>query len=129
MKTGLFIGILIIGELLINPTIFSYLKRYFKMDKGSSDGDPIFGISISLFKGMLERFLIYLALVHSISQILVVFGAIKLGTRLDASKSAVTNDYFLIGNFISILTAIGYYIIFNWLSTEIHFQCPSTSAR
>lgn len=40
-------------------------------------------------------------------QVIIAFGALKIGTRFQRSSS-VSNDYFLIGNFISLLTAILY---------------------
>jgi len=43
-------------------------------------------------------------------QILVVFGALKIGTRLDKSD-AIKNDYFIIGNFSSILAALIYFAV------------------
>lgn len=59
----------------------------------------------SIIKGILERFMMITGLLAGYPQILIAFGAIKIGTRFQQG-SKVSNDFFLIGNFISILTAI-----------------------
>ncbi len=115
-KLIVFIVLFIVGELIANLSIFRYLKRYFKFDEKPSiletkTSAKIFFLNLSVFKGMLERFVIYCCLVIDISQILIVFSALKIGTRLDKTKE-ITNDYFLVGNFISILLAIVYYYCF-----------------
>ncbi len=101
----------------MNFTLFSYLKKYFGFNERIANQEnktnkPFLGFNLSVFKGLLERFVIYMCLVLGISQVLIVFGAIKIGTRLDKTKE-VTNDYFLIGNFCSILIAVLYFFIFN----------------
>lgn len=104
----------IVGEIIFNHTILVYIKNYFKDDikvkKESETDKPFMGMSISAFKGILERFVLFIALYCGFTPILVVFGALKLGTRLD-NKNAIGNDYFLIGNFSSILAAVLYTII------------------
>lgn len=68
----------------------------------------------SWLKGFLERiFLTFLLLSGLQSGALVLFGAIKLGTRLESDKDRkVSNDYFVIGNFLSIAGAIVTYLLF-----------------
>lgn len=61
----------------------------------------------SILRGILERFLLFTALIHGYPQILIAFAAMKLGTRLhDEKKTKISNTYFLSGNFISILLAM-----------------------
>jgi len=122
----LFAGIYITGEFLINYTAFIYIKRYFKIERKITEAvsekikDPTFlGLHISTFKGLLERFVLYVALVLGIQQILIVFGALKIGTRL-AAKGKVENDYFIVGNFTSILSAIGYMYTYQLL--KLYFE-------
>lgn len=98
-------------EMFIIRFLFNYIKTYFNDIHENTSANKIFGLELSIFKGLLERFLIYYALAINLTQILIVFGAIKIGTRLDKSDK-VKNDYFLVGNFISILIAIFYYNIF-----------------
>jgi hypothetical protein len=62
---------------------------------------------IETFKGILERLVIFVGLTSDYSSVLVMFGALKLGTRLhDEGNKTISNNYFLIGNFISALIAI-----------------------
>lgn len=61
----------------------------------------------AILKGILERLLLYVAFIHGYPQMLIAFGAMKLGTRLHPEKDAdISNNYFLIGNFLSILFAM-----------------------
>ncbi|MBC7426172.1 MAG: hypothetical protein H7321_06515 [Bacteroidia bacterium] len=108
MKTIVFAAIFVVGEFAVNKTLFRYLKKYFKVVTSEENSKPFAGFNISLFKGMLERFVIFFALVLNLSQILIVFGAIKIGTRLN-ERVKVQNDYFIIGNFLSIFLSISYY--------------------
>jgi len=68
----------------------------------------------SWLKGFLERlFLTFLLLAGLQGGALILFGAIKLGTRLDSDKGRkVSNDYFVIGNFLSIAGAVITYLLF-----------------
>ena len=73
----------------------------------------------SLFKGILERAFLIAGILAGYPHVITAFGALKIGTRLHEEKnSEISNDYFLIGNFISLLTVIIYvyicYNIFGW---------------
>jgi hypothetical protein len=71
----------------------------------------------SFLKGMLERLMLLLGFVYSIPTIIVFFGAIKIGTRLkENGETAISNDYFLIGNTVSALIAILAYATFQLLT-------------
>lgn len=61
--------------------------------------------SISILKGILERLFLIVGMSAGYPQVIIAFGALKIGTRFQ-KNSKVSNDYFLIGNFISLLTAI-----------------------
>lgn len=114
LKFGVFLAIFILGELIVNRTIFRYIKNYFNdsiSDELQVDQKKFLGFSISVFKGIIERFLIYYALILNISQILIVFGAIKIGTRFDKNNK-IKNDYFIVGNFFTILISILYYYFY-----------------
>ncbi len=120
----LFLAIFLLGELIINRTVFRFLKNYFQFKEGTTQDEnpsnkPILGLPLSVVKGLLERFTIYFSLVAGLSQILIVFGALKIGTRLDKTKE-ITNDYFLLGNFVSILVTVGYYVLYLKLTNEIN---------
>lgn len=61
----------------------------------------------SIFKGVIERLVLFTALIHNYPQMLIAFGAMKLGTRLhDEKDAAISNTYFLVGNLMSILLAM-----------------------
>lgn len=111
-----FVLIFLVGEILMNTTFFKYLKKYFNGEKTSREEsvNKFLGFEISIFKGFLERFVIYFALTINLTQILIVYGAIKIGTRFEKNDK-IKNDYFLIGNFSSILISIIYYFIFTKL--------------
>ncbi len=90
--------------------VFAYLRKRF--EKPSEEKPTLF---MSVFKGVLERALLYLALLNNVPTVIVMFGAIKLGTRLDSKEKRISNDYFLVGNFISVLIVIVAYAIFSEL--------------
>ncbi len=67
------------------------------------------GLSVSsVFKGILERLFLYIILLVELPQGLAFFGALKIATRL-RDDDKISNDYFLVGNLVSVLLVIGYY--------------------
>ncbi len=68
-------------------------------------------MNISTFKGVMERLIISVFLISNFPPILIVFGTLKLGTRISEHKE-IKNDYFLIGNLSSILVALIYFYAF-----------------
>ncbi len=61
----------------------------------------------AILKGILERLVLFTALIHGYPQMLIAFGAMKLGTRLHEEKgSEISNTYFLVGNLLSMLLAM-----------------------
>lgn len=119
--SAIYLGIFIPGELVFNLTWFRYLKSYFQFQELKKNGVVIneendtpvkfLKFNLSTFKGFLERLTISIGLILGLASILIVFGAIKLGTRFKDDQD-IKNDYFLIGNFSSILIAILYYYSF-----------------
>lgn len=69
----------------------------------------------SIFKGLLERLFITVFLFNNMPHVLTFFSALKLATRLKHDeKSADTekfNNYYLIGNMVSVTVALGYVYI------------------
>ncbi len=97
--------VLVVGEVL-STFIFARLKRSI----GPPESSP--ALKASVLKGMLERAVLLTGLMSGFPQILIAFGALKLGTRLHPEKeSEVSNTYFLVGNLISILLAMVYAIV------------------
>jgi hypothetical protein len=105
MKYLTAIIIFVIGE-LVSLLIFAILKRAMKLSKTSP------ARKASVVKGILERAVLYIGLLYGFPQILIAFGALKIGTRLHEDKqSKISNNYFLVGNLLSILLAMLYAII------------------
>lgn len=117
-KELLFLIIFVIGEFIFNRTWFRHLKDFFTpQEKTTDDNSPppvekkLLLLSLSVFKGVMERLIISIGLILGFAPILIVFGTIKLGTRFK-DKIDITNDYFLIGNFSSILISLLYFYLF-----------------
>jgi hypothetical protein len=102
--------VFIIGE-FICIYVFNYIKKTLGPDKERSFA------KLSIWKGILERLVMFIGLIYGYPQILIVFGALKLGTRLHQDKDDnITNNYFLVGNFVSLLMAMIYTIVTKRLS-------------
>ena len=99
-----FAGILMTGELIIHVLFFLISKFIGKTSK-----DKISRTSI--LKGLLERTFILVTLHLGMNQALTLLGALKIATRIKDSEDKVSNDFFLIGNLVSVLFGIGYYIL------------------
>jgi hypothetical protein len=93
-----------IGEVAIHILFFA-LSKIFGKDKK----DKINGISI--FKGVLERIFIVVSFHFNMTSALTLLGALKIATRIKDTEDKVSNDFFLVGNLISVLFGIGYYVI------------------
>lgn len=102
-----FIAIFTVGELLVNPTLFAFLRRHFLQVPEQDVPPRLLGLPVSVFKGCLERFTLFLGLILPLYYLLTVFGTIKIGTRLEKNNK-VQNDYFIIGNLFTILIAMLY---------------------
>lgn len=66
----------------------------------------------SIAKGILERIFLAIALINDLAGALTFFSALKLATRLKHEETKDEhnkfNDYYLIGNLLSVLVAILY---------------------
>jgi len=78
----------------------------------------------AILKGLLERVFLLIALVNGYSQALTLFSALKLATRLKHEEPTKSmdgfNDYYLLGNLLSVTVAIGYVYLYNHFD-KIHF--------
>jgi hypothetical protein len=93
---------LIIGESLAALFFHELKSRLGPDDTGSS-------LRGSVMKGILERTTVLVGLLTGLPHVLTVFGALKIGTRLDSQKGDhISNTYFLTGNLVSILLAMLY---------------------
>ncbi len=64
--------------------------------------------------GVLERLFLYVGLMQGFGQTLILFGALKIGTRLKNEKDKISNDYFLVGNLVSVLLVFSTIAIWNY---------------
>jgi hypothetical protein len=67
----------------------------------------------SIAKGFIERMFLLVCLSNGLPHALAMFGALKVATRLtrkdvEPSEQAAFNDFFLIGNLVSAVAAVGY---------------------
>lgn len=86
-------------ELLING-VFHFVSKRMKSEENRK---------ISILKGTLERLFLIIGMMVGYPQVIIAFGALKIGTRFQ-KNSKVSNDYFLIGNFISLIAALMFMI-------------------
>ena len=98
------VPVFICGE-IIAFFIFSALKKFV----GPPHDNP--SNKWSTFKGILERLTMLIGLLFEFPHILIAFGALKIGTRLRDDQNQISNNYFLVGNLISVLLAMVYAII------------------
>jgi hypothetical protein len=71
-ETLYFILLFCFGELIVNLTLFKWLRKTFSTSKNPEPEKKIMGLSISVFKGILERFTLFLALFVNIPFVLTV---------------------------------------------------------
>lgn len=70
----------------------------------------------ALLKGIIERITLITGLMYAFPQIIIAFAALKLGTRLrEEQESKISNDYFLLGNMISLLLAMLYVVVVRYM--------------
>lgn len=87
-----------IGGELVAAVVFSIVRK--TLGKGQT-------ANLAIFRGILERLVLFVGLLNNYASVLIVFGALKIGTRLhEDNKCPITNDYFLIGNLLTILIAM-----------------------
>ncbi len=85
-KIKIILAVFIVEEIIAFVT-FWYIRKKFAKQTVSEHSTAL----ISVFKGILERLVIYIGLLTEIYPILIFFSAIKLGTRID-SKDKISND-------------------------------------
>jgi hypothetical protein len=102
MKYVYALVVFVVGE-FIALFIFAAVKRLL----GPPPDSP--ALKASTARGILERVVLYTGLLYGFPQILIAFGALKLGTRLHEDQgSEISNNYFLVGNLISMFLAMLY---------------------
>lgn len=106
------------------PPLFSFLVFYlvseilafFVFRKVRKHYLGSYGSLRPMWNGIIERFFLYLCVLTGIYHGFTLFGALKIGTRIKADENKVSNDYFLIGNMISVsLVMLTTYLYQNWI--------------
>ena len=101
--------LIFIFQELFALVVFHFIRRYFQQQNSAITTHSWL---YSILKGVLERLFIFVGLLNDMPMVVGFFGALKLGTRLDADKNnRVTNDYFLMGNIVSMLIVIVSYLV------------------
>ena len=97
----------VIIELVVYYVVFKFLARKFLLPDDETPDDVNV---LDLYKGMLERAVLTLGLAQGYPQILTLFAALKIGTRIKSeADTQAYNNYYLTGNLVSIALAIMYY--------------------
>ncbi len=107
MKVGFIIFVLEILVTVVFTLIAPGTLRKFRLDVRS------------IVKGLIERAFLTYSLLSGFPHALTLFGALKLGTRLKRADNERTaegrkeeslyNDYYLMGNFISVILSMVYF--------------------
>lgn len=105
-------GFVIIGwvimEIAVNA-LFNILNAHV-FSKNDEKGTGLNVRDVS--KGMLERVFLIIGIMNGYPHVITAFAALKIGTRINDSEHKISNDYFLIGNLISLLAALGFVLVF-----------------
>jgi hypothetical protein len=91
----------IAGEIIIHIFFFAISRMI-----GKSSRDKI--SLVSILKGLLERIFVVVSLWFDMTASLTLLGALKIATRIRDTEDKVSNDFFVIGNIVSVLFGIGY---------------------
>lgn len=102
------IALIIAGEVLIHFVFFIFSRIIGKKDK-----DRISVVSVT--KGFLERTFVVTSLWFQMTSALTLLGALKIATRIKDNEDKVSNDFFLVGNLVSVLFGIAYYVLLKHL--------------
>lgn len=117
---GAFGLVFVVGEILFHLVFYLVVKLFSLTARPSLSG-------LEVFKGILERLFVSVGVAHGVTTTVVAFAALKVATRLSVSvpnldsKSKITdpqikevfkqNNYFLVGNLLSLSFALAYALI------------------
>lgn len=87
-----FILFYLISE-LVAFFVFRKIRKYYLGNSGTRR---------PMWNGIIERIFLYICLLSGVYHGLVLFGALKIGTRIKTDENKISNDYFLIGNLVSV---------------------------
>jgi len=111
-----FLCVIYLGELLFH-LVFHQIRKYVLRDTKWVENAKKLN-NREIVKGVLERTLLAFGIAHGIVTVIVAFAAFKVATKLgfnvtEHNKTEVENhnDYFLLGNMLSLLFALAYALI------------------
>ena len=112
MNIWIYLGIIVVSEMVL-AFLFSAISQIFYKKQGLDFK--------SILKGTVERVFLLVALVNDYPHALTFFSALKLATRLKHKDSSTDlenkfNDFYLMGNLLSVMVAIGYVYLYHKLS-------------
>lgn len=111
----LIVAIILVSEIVL-AFMFSVISQIFYKKMGFDFR--------SILKGIIERMFLMFCLFNDYPHALTFFSALKLGTRLKHEENKESenkyNDFYLLGNLISVMVAIGYVLLLKYfLQTNI----------
>ncbi|MDR7128221.1 hypothetical protein J2X69_000549 [Algoriphagus sp. 4150] len=107
------IGIRFIGFYLASELVAYFVFKLVRMKYLKN-----YGSRRPMWNGIIERMFIYLCLISGVYHGLTLFGALKIGTRIKVDDNKISNDYFLIGNMISVgLVLLTFQLYKYWTTT------------
>lgn len=107
MQISISILLFYLGSELIAYFVFRRVRKHYLGEYGSTR---------PMWNGIIERVFLYLCILTQVYHGLTLFGALKIGTRIKADDNKVSNDYFLIGNMISVsMVLVTTYFYQNWI--------------
>jgi hypothetical protein len=109
-----FILIFLAGE-LIALGIFKLIRSKLAPDKSTD--------KTAILIGLLERLVLFFGISINVTQVLIMFGALKIGSMFPNKKdNRKSLDYFLIGNLTSVLLALLYFFSYRlWCGYTVFF--------
>jgi len=106
MNNLLFVIFIILSVEIIGHLVFIIISKW---NKHKNHNKIDFR---SILKGVLERVFITFVITINLPNALTVFAALKIATRIK-DDSKISNDFYLIGNIISLSMAILYSVVIN----------------
>lgn len=100
--------VVFVGELAANVLLFPWIRRFAGAATGQADNAWFCGWR-NFWKGELERFMLVLGLWVGVPHVFIMLGTLKIGSHIKDDTSQVPNDYFIIGNLVSVLLCLGYW--------------------
>lgn len=106
-----FLLLIAVGEVVFH-LVFAVTSRLFafEVDKSARWREAA--------KGILERIMLSFGVAHGVITVIIAFAALKVATKIslssneaDKGKIARHNDYFIVGNVLSIFFALSYAIL------------------